>query len=231
MKPQRQTASTFNEAHASRDENALLLREGRKIVEALGQTLAPLVEVVLHDLTRPEHSVVAIANNLSGRQVGDAATEMGLARIADPGFPEVVPNYPNRFPDGRPVKSTSIGLKNSAGECVAALCLNMDVSLLGAVTAGLSQLMQTGNAAPVGETLAQRAKGEARDEVRATLERFAAARNTTPIGMTLAQRREAVRELAASGHLNLRHALADVAATLGVARSTVYTYLPAEHRS
>lgn len=211
--------------HAS--ENELLLREGRKIVEALGQTLAPLVEVVLHDLTKPEHSVVAIANNLSGRQVGEAATEMGLARITDPGFPEVVPNYPNAFPDGRPVKSTSIGLKNSAGEYVAALCLNMDVSLLGAVTAGLGQLMRTDAAAPVAETLGSRTS----DEVRAALERFAAARNTTPIGMTLAQRREAVRELAESGLLNLRHALADVARTLGVARSTVYTYLPTEDRS
>ena len=211
-------------------ENRLLLREGRKIVEALGQTLAPLVEVVLHDLTAPEQAVVAISNNLSGRVVGDAATEMGLARITDPGFPEVVANYPNRFPDGRPVKSTSIGLKNSAGDYVAAICLNMDVSLLGAVTAGFGQLMQTDAAAPVAETLGSRSSGEARESVRTALERFAAARNTTPIGMTLAQRREAVRELAASGHLNLRHALAEVARTLGVARSTVYTYLPSEHR-
>jgi predicted transcriptional regulator YheO len=220
------TPTEASGASVSARENALLLREGRKIVEALGQTLAPLVEVVLHDLTTPEQSVVAISNNLSGRQVGDAATEMGLARLSDPGFPEVVANYPNRFPDGRPVKSTSIGLKNSAGEYVAAVCLNMDVSLLGAVTAGLGQLMQTGAAAPLPESLAPRSG----DGVRAALERYAAARNTTPIGMTLAQRRDAVRELAESGHLNLRHALAEVARTLGVARSTVYTYLPSEHR-
>ena len=32
--------------------------------------------------------------------------------------------------------------------------------------------------------------------------------------------------LAASGLLNLRRALTEVAQTLGVARSTVYTYLP-----
>lgn len=208
-------------------ENQLLLREARKIVDALGQTLAPLVEVVLHDLTQPEHSVVAIANNLSGRQVGDATTELGLARITDPGFPEVVQNYANRFPDGRPAKSTSIGLKNGAGDYVAAICLNMDVSLLGAVTASLGQLMQIDPAgSPVAETLAPRQL----DDVRASLERFAAARNTTPIGLTLAQRREAVRELAGSGALNLRHALTEVARTLGVARSTVYTYLPSEDR-
>lgn len=205
------------------EENRLLLREGRKIVEALGKTLAPLVEVVLHDLTDPDHSVVAIANNLSGRRVGDAATEMGLARMADPGFPEVIENYANRFPDGRPAKSTSIGLKNGRGEYVAAICLNMDVSMLGAVTAGLTQLVRIDVAAPpVAESLAPRRV----EEVRAALERFAVARNTTPMAMTLDQRREAMRELAASGLLNLRRALSEVAQTLGVARSTVYTYLP-----
>ncbi|AST35343.2 transcriptional regulator [Ralstonia solanacearum] len=205
------------------EENRLLLREGKKIVEALGKTLAPLVEVVLHDLKRPEHAVVAIANNLSGRRVGDAVTELGLARMTDPGFPEVVQNYANRFPDGRPAKSTSIGLKNSRGEYVAAICLNMDVSLLSAVTAGLGQLMQTdAAAAPVPESLAPRGV----EDVRAALERFAAARNTTPMGMTLEQRREAMRELSAGGLLNLRRALSEVARTLGVARSTVYTYLP-----
>ncbi|KFX27957.1 transcriptional regulator [Ralstonia solanacearum] len=205
------------------EENRLLLREGKKIVEALGKTLAPLVEVVLHDLKQSEHAVVAIANNLSGRQVGDAVTELGLARMTDPGFPEVVQNYANRFPDGRPAKSTSIGLKNSRGEYVAAICLNMDVSLLSAVTAGLGQLMQTDAAAPpVPESLAPRGV----EDVRAALERFAAARNTTPMGMTLEQRREAMRELSAGGLLNLRRALSEVARTLGVARSTVYTYLP-----
>jgi len=205
------------------EENHLLLREGRKIVEALGKTLAPLVEVVLPDLSDPDHTVVAIANNLSGRQVGDAATEMGLARMADPDFPEVIENYANRFPDGRPAKSTSIGLKNSQGDYVAAICLNMDVSLLAAVTAGLGQLMRIDVAAPpVPESLGSRRV----EDVRATLERFAAARNTTPMALSLDQRREAMRELAASGLLNLRRALAEVAQTLGVARSTVYTYLP-----
>ncbi|MCT7304979.1 helix-turn-helix transcriptional regulator [Ralstonia sp. 22086] len=205
------------------EENRLLLREGRKIVEALGNTLAPLVEVVLHDLTDPDHSVVAIANNLSGRQVGDAVTELGLARLADPDFPEVIENYANRFPDGRPAKSTSIGLKNSRGDYVAAICLNMDVSMLGAMTASLTKLMRIDVAAPpVPESLGSRRV----EDVRIALEQFAAARNTTPMAMTLDQRREAMRELAASGLLNLRRALTEVAQTLGVARSTVYTYLP-----
>ncbi|VVE12669.1 DNA-binding protein [Pandoraea pneumonica] len=208
---------------AKRDENALLLREGRKIVEALGQTFAPLVEVVLHDLTDPDHAIVAIANNLSGRQPGDAVTEMGLARIADPAFPEVIANYANRFPDGRPAKSTSIGLKNSSGDYVAAICLNMDISMLAAAAASVQQLVsiQTTSPAPVRETLATRRL----DDIGPLITDFAAQRNTTPQGLTLTQRREAIQMIEARGLLDLRHAHAEVARALGVARSTVYTYL------
>jgi predicted transcriptional regulator YheO len=46
-----------------------------------------LCEVVLHDLTRPESAVRSIENNLSGRRVGDSATELGLRRILDPDYP------------------------------------------------------------------------------------------------------------------------------------------------
>ena len=205
------------------NEHQLLLREGKKIVEALGQTLAPLVEVVLHDLTQPEHSVIAIANNLSGRQVGGATTEIGLARIADPTFPDILQNYANRFPDGRPAKSTSIGLRDSQGRCVAALCLNMDVSMLAAAATSVMQLVQT-QASPSGirESLAPRHI----EEVRVSLERFATAHNTTPRAMTRPQRRQAMRELADKGLLDLKNVFSEVAQVFGVARSTVYTYLP-----
>lgn len=204
-------------------ENQLLLREGEKIVDALGKTLAPLVEVVLHDLTQPEHTVVAISNNLSGRSVGDPATQIGLARMADPAFPDVLQNYPNHFPDGRPAKSTSIGLKNSQGDYVAAICLNVDISMLTAVAASLSQLAQT-QVSPVGirESLAS----PRLDELRAMLERFAAGLNTTPRALSPVQRREVVRQLAQAGLMDLKNAQAVVADILGVARSTVYTYLP-----
>ncbi len=206
-------------------ENQVLLREGRKIVKALGEMLAPLVEVVLHDLTNPEHAIVAIANNLSGRNIGDPATEIGLARIMDPDFPAVLQNYPNHFPDGRPAKSTSIGLKNSSGTYIAAICLNMDISMLTSTATCVLQLVRTQEAqTSIGESLAPRKL----EEVRMSLERFAAAHNTTPRAMTLAQRRESVRELASNGLLDLKNAFTEVAQTLGVARSTVYTYIPSK---
>jgi predicted transcriptional regulator YheO len=190
-------------------------------VDALGQTLAPLVEVVLHDLTQPEHAIIAIANNLSGRNVGDPVTEIGLARVADPNYPEVLLNYPNRFPDGRPVKSTSIGLKNSQGEFIAAICLNMDVSILTTTAASLSQLAQTSQE-DVKESLAT----PGLKAIQAKLQDFAVKNNTTPHALNPAQRREVILELSENGLMDLKHAHVVVAETLGVARSTIYTYLP-----
>lgn len=42
--------------------------------------------------TDPLHTVRTIENNLSGRTAGQSATELGLARIQDPGFPAVLQN-------------------------------------------------------------------------------------------------------------------------------------------
>lgn len=105
-----------------------LLRESEKTVVALGRMFPGLCEVVLHDLRDPEHAVRAVEGGLSGRRVGDLATELGLARIQDPGYPDVLQNHPDRVPGGRAAKSTSIGIRNGEGRFVAAICLNLDVS-------------------------------------------------------------------------------------------------------
>ncbi|MCW0038375.1 PAS domain-containing protein, partial [Acinetobacter baumannii] len=76
-------------------EQRQLLEQVAKIADGLGQTLAPFCEVVVHDLLDPSHAVLAIHNNLSGRDVGQGATELGLARIQDPGYEQVIANYPN----------------------------------------------------------------------------------------------------------------------------------------
>ncbi len=46
-----------------------------------------------------------------------------------PEFPNLISNYANQFADGRPAKSTSIGIKDEEGQYVAALCMNIDLTL------------------------------------------------------------------------------------------------------
>ncbi|MFF9584469.1 transcriptional regulator [Streptomyces achromogenes] len=199
-----------------------LLREAEKITVALGRMFPGLCEVVLHDLRDPEHAIRAIENSLSGRQVGDPATELGLARIADPDYPGVVQNYPNRFPDGRPAKSTSIGIKNAAGEYVAALCLNLDVSVLSPVTLALSNLVatDTGHRERPLETLRDRTARELREAVEAR----SAERAATPRSLSREEKRALVRQLQRDGYFDSRDAAQTIADLLGVSRATVYNY-------
>ncbi len=197
------------------------MREASRITAALGETFAPLCEVVLHDLTVPERSIVQIENNLSGRSVGDSATEIGLARIADSGFPDVIANYANKFADGRPVKCTSVGLKDKTGKYVAAICLNVDISYLQSMSAYLLELTRIKSEhAPVDENLGSQTK-----DVAAKILAFAAARNRDPRALTSEEKGEILQQLAAAGELERRGAAEKIAAIIGLSRSNIYYYL------
>ncbi|CAL9341416.1 transcriptional regulator [Streptomyces sp. NPDC057837] len=205
------------------DADEHLIRETEKIVVALGRMFPGLCEVVLHDLRDPRHAVRAIENNLSGREVGDPATELGLRRVEDPQYPDVIQNYPNRFPDGRPAKSTSIGIKNADGRYIAALCVNLDVSVLSPVTLALSQLVATGTEhgdQPL-ETLRDRGTRELREAVEA----WSAQRAAAPRSLCRADKQALVRQLHADGWFDQRDAARTIAGLLGVSRATVYNYV------
>ncbi|WP_329037592.1 PAS domain-containing protein [Streptomyces sp. NBC_01725] len=203
-------------------EDELLLREAETIVTALGRMFPGLCEVVLHDLRNPEHSIRAIENNESGRSIGDPATELGIARIRDPDYPDVIQNYPNTFPDGRPAKSTSIGIRNSEGVYVAAICLNLDVSLFTTVARSLHNLVRTDERE---QSFTETLRARTTTELRALAEEFAAERGRTPPALDPMEKRKMVRFLRDEGFLDVKNAVRTLTDILGVSRATVYNYL------
>lgn len=200
-------------------EQQALLDQLKQVAQGLGETLAPFCEVVVHDLLDPRHAILAIHNNLSGRQPGDPATELGLARIADPQYQQVIANYANQFADGRQAKSTSIGIKDSSGQYIAALCLNVDLSLFRGLQTMLGQFGTVGAAAGVTESL----DPVGADGIRDRIDQFAARLATTPRSLKATDRRALMRELKESGYMEVRRAMEVVAMHLGVSRATVYS--------
>jgi len=200
-------------------EQTTLISQLEQIAEGLSKTFSPFCEVVLHDLRDPQHAILAIHNNLSGRQPGDPATELGLARIADPDYPQVLANYQNQFADGRQVKSTSIGIKDASGKYVAALCMNVDLSLFRGLQSMLEQFGSVSGDQP-NESL----DPSGADVIRARIDQFAARLATTPRALKAADRRLLLQELKDSGCMDVRRAMETVASHLGVSRAAVYTY-------
>ncbi|MDF2709993.1 MAG: hypothetical protein K0R62_5645, partial [Nonomuraea muscovyensis] len=128
---------------------------------------------------------------------------------------------PNQFPDGRPVKSTSIGIRNSEGRYIAALCLNLDVSALSPLIMTLANVVETGGAEAVPvETLSDRRTRQLRDVIEA----FAAERSQTPRGLGREAKRELVRWLHREGYFESRSSALTIANLLGVSRASVYNY-------
>jgi len=199
-------------------EQKLLFDQLQQVAQGLGETFAPFCEVVLHDLTDPRQAIVAIHNNLSGRKVGQPATELGLARIADPDYAQVISNYANSFADGRQAKSTSIGIKGADGAYVAALCLNVDLTLFQGLQSAIGQFVSVDTQ----NTLRESLNPVGAEAIRAQIDRFAARRATTPRALATEDRRVLLRELREAGCMEVRRASDIIAAHLGVSRATVY---------
>ena len=200
-------------------EQRALLEQVSQIAAGLAETFAPFCEVVVHDLLDPKHAVLAIHNNLSGRGVGHPATELGLARIADPGYPQVIANYANQFADGRPAKSTSIGIKDSSGQYVAALCMNVDLTLFRGLQSAVGQFVRVDADLAMKESL----DPAGADLIRARIDQFAARLATTPRALKTEDRRTLLHELKDSGVMEIRRAMEVTAQYLGVSRATVYS--------
>lgn len=105
------------------------------VVEGIASIFGNHCEVVLHDLRKPERSIVAIANgHVTGRKIGGPIIggpqdDKGLKVIMEQAnSTSVVSNYTTRTHDGRTLKSTSIFFRNSKGIPILSLCINLDLT-------------------------------------------------------------------------------------------------------
>src|SRR5262245_25357450 len=112
------------------------------VVQMLGTIVGHHVEVVLHDLTHPESSIVAIANgHVSNRRVGHSilsgpkhdrgfAAARGSLTESGNAVHSVVDGYPTLTRAGTRLKSSTVVFRDAAGEPFAALCLNADHTIV-----------------------------------------------------------------------------------------------------
>ena len=111
-------------------ERAAVINALRPIVPMLAAMAGPHLEVVLHDVSNPENSVIAIANgHISGRSVGSSVLEgpqndKGFAaatrlKSKDGAVHSLVEDYVTVTADGRELRSASAIFRDCsvAGSC------------------------------------------------------------------------------------------------------------------
>lgn len=100
-------------------------------VDFLGETFGDNYEIVLHDLSNPEHSIVAIVHGeLSGRHVGGPVTDLTLKILKR--FKQerktYFSNYHGKTMNGHVFLCSSYFIQDEAGAAVAVLCINHNVT-------------------------------------------------------------------------------------------------------
>lgn len=216
-------------------ETAMILDTLKHVVNGLGHALGRDVEIVLHDLSDPGKSVIAIANGeITGRKVGSAIVsgpldDVGLNKLIDhknaatDEAATLVTGYRSRTRTGRELDSTSVFFRDDAGEAYAALCINVDRTRLREMQSIVRDLLgENGGPAPkldpnenvnVDTLISEIIE----DGIRST---------GKPVSiMTKEDKMEAVRHMNGRGLFLIRASVDMVAANLAVSRFTIYNYL------
>ena len=104
------------------------LRPYVSIARLIVETIGPSCEVVLHDLSAPQHSVVHVENGVvTGRKLGESFEHIvkELIKRKAPGE-DIIANYAFEH-EGRRIRSSTLLIRDANGELAGALCINLDV--------------------------------------------------------------------------------------------------------
>lgn len=202
-------------------EAAVILNALATLVEPLAAITPGECEVVLHDLRKLPNSIVAIGGTLTGRTVGDPATDR-LLRAAARGDYSNSLSYTGHHPDGRTLRSSTLIVRTSAGTPVAALCFNNDTRSW-QIAAELAQSMLPRSQADVADD--EEFPHDVDELSRRMLHQAIAAVDVPVDLMKKPHKLAVVRNLKDQGFFMLREAVETAAQALGVTRFTVYNYL------
>jgi predicted transcriptional regulator YheO len=194
----------------------------KKLTHALAATVGSICEVVLHDFSNPEHSIIAIENgHVTGRKVGDSFGVFGLQVLRDQPKEDLI-NYRTTTKDGKLLRSSSLFLRDEDGEMIGAMCVNLD----------LTQVLKTQK---LFEDLTSTPKGAIDEGFETSVDEalellIREAIRTTGKEITAMDREDKIQVISyleKKGAFLIRYSIDRVAQSLNISKFTVYNYLEA----
>jgi len=90
-------------------------------------------EVLVHDFSNPQHSIVAIENgHVTGRKIGDPITDLALSVWRKGGYgnkkTDRIVNYKTKSKDGRILKSSTVFIMDNQKNIIGCMCINYDLT-------------------------------------------------------------------------------------------------------
>ena len=205
-------------------ETEQIFQNLRQIADAVHALFGPNCEVVIHDLSDLQKSLVYMKGDVTGRKVGAPATDL-LAKLIQhiPERGDHQHNYKSVTADGRCLKSATTIIKDNGGKAVAAFCINLDTTTyFNAIQALLPFIHDLESGIyPSKESFSDSAS----DTVRTLFVQAVEEIGVQPASMSIDEKTRFIEKMKQNGVFQFKGAVEQVAGLMDVTKCTVYNYL------
>jgi predicted transcriptional regulator YheO len=194
-----------------------------RLAEGIVAVVGPHCEVVVHDFSDPEHSVVMIAGNVTGRRPGAPVPDLSfISGELGRDTPDQL-NYRARI-GSHHLQSSTIWIRDADGTPIGAVCVNVDYSDLIHARELLDKLATSTrnvSALVVDDTFAK----DVDDLIDLSVTEFLRQEGVQSVeAMGYEDKLRLIQTLEERGLFRIRGAVNRVADTLDVSRASIYNY-------
>jgi predicted transcriptional regulator YheO len=193
-------------------------------MEGLAAYLGEAFEIVLHDLTDYDHSIIKIINGFhSGRAEGAPVTDFALSML------EQIENngaasgpfisYTSKSKYGKPVRSTTMVIFGEQGRAIGLLCINLYLD------SPLSSLLHTFSLVSQSNFVTEHFTSDSDELIVQALEQARAAVEADSAVPQSQKNKEIVTILYHQGIFKLKNAVQAISEDMGISKNTVYLHI------
>ncbi len=202
-----------------KSEFSMVWKQYEPLIQAIVELFHPFVEAAVHDLKQGK--VVAIYHNISQRKVGEPSPLKEL-KVEIENFPDFFSPYYKQNWDGRPLKCTSITMRNKKGIPIGLICINADVSVFQDSCRFLESFLQIkGKADNPIEIFGSECESQSENIIQQFLEE----KHLSLDRLSRDQKKELVQRLYRKGVFNFKNAAPFIAKKIRSSRASIYNYI------
>lgn len=187
------------------------------------------VEIILHDVTDLENSVIAISKtNLSGRSIGSPVTNLILKMLKEGKAQNktFITNYEGVAKDGTILRSSTFFIRNHENEIIGMLCININYQKMEKIIdyltgfVGVDIQHETKKKQPI-----EHLSPSIEDLAKASIKEIVGATNVPPERMSQEEKLDIIERLNENGIFLLKGIVSIVASELSTSEASIYRYL------
>lgn len=195
------------------------------IAKSTAKMFGPNCEVVIHDLTNPQASVMFTVNNhVTGREIGQSFDHLVKTVLQSEDFKEdFLAGYTFVTEDRRTIRSSTSLIRDSEQNVIGAFCINFDVEALNQMQQFMNTFLSTQVEVQENETKSDDDIENVEGIVDQLIQQII--HNSVHPVMKRHEKIELIRFMDEKGIFLMKGSVEKVASLLGISKVTVYSYL------